>query len=60
MYNYTGIVQYKFNVHSMTSEPAPQALASPSATPNKTEKLHATSPSEQATKQSSGKKPKLN
>ncbi|XP_058198305.1 replication protein A 70 kDa DNA-binding subunit B-like [Rhododendron vialii] len=67
MYDYAGIAQCRFNVHSMTNEPPPQAvdssnqsLALPPPTPSKDEKLHAASASSQPMEQNSAKKPRLN
>ncbi|KAG5512700.1 hypothetical protein RHGRI_038883 [Rhododendron griersonianum] len=67
MYSNNGIAQCKFDVHSMTNEPTPQAinsshqsLAMPPPAPNKNEKLHEASASDQPTKENSGKKPRFN
>lgn len=67
MYSYAGIAQCRFNVHSMTNEPPPQAintssqsLALPPPTPSKDEKLHEASASDQHTEENSSKKLKLN
>ncbi|KAI8527908.1 hypothetical protein RHMOL_Rhmol12G0110300 [Rhododendron molle] len=67
MYNYAGIAQCRFNVHSMTDKTALEALQSshqhlslPPTIPDNKEKLGASSPSDKTTEGNASKKPKLN